>query len=117
MAAMESALRVVTRLPIDEVWDEHGPLGLRKERRLSENDITNLLRSGPLRFVVADVGKRLRWIDPAECYDFWKDAVKLHIADPGTAITLDKYENCYCFVASEWSDSSSSPVVVLEKHH
>jgi hypothetical protein len=117
IAAMDYALRIVTRLPISEIWDEHGPLALRKERSLSEDDVANLLRSGPLRFVAADVGQRLLWIDPAECYCFWKDSVKLHIAEPEAAITLTDYKGSYCFFASEWNDSSSSTVVLLEKHH
>lgn len=104
-------------MPIDEIWDEHGPLPLRKGRSLSERDVANLLRSGPLRFVVADVGRKLSWIDPAECYRFWKETVKLHIAMPGAAIPVDDYEGSYCFLASEWNDSTSSLVVVLEKHH
>lgn len=117
IAAMDSALKIVTRLPINEIWDEHGPLALRKERSLSEHDLAYLLRSGPLRFVVADVGQKLLWIDPAECYSFWKDSAKLHIAEPGGAITLSDYEGSYCFFASQWNDSSSLPVVVLERHH
>ena len=44
-----------------------------------------LLRAGPVRFVVADIGHRLRWVPADACFTAWKDEVKPRILDADVA--------------------------------
>ena len=66
--------RVVTEIPLAELWDASGPVPARRGPRLGDPDIRALLRgAGLVQFVVADaVGAPLRWIPPAETRAFWR---------------------------------------------
>lgn len=59
---MDTRLKVVTRLPLTELWDGHGFATTSRVRRLAAEEIVSLLGAGRVRFVVADVGAVPRWI-------------------------------------------------------
>jgi hypothetical protein len=108
--------RLATNLPLRDLWEGNRPLSARRNRDLSAADITALLHSGPVRFVVADVGSALRWVPMADCYTFWKSEAKPHVAAAPGAY-LDGFPGQYCYFASEWSLPSGESVVILERHH
>jgi hypothetical protein len=85
---------------------------------LSRSDILELLRTGGVEFVVADVGELLQWVDSHDCFNFWKDEVKPHLVEADSRIELDKFAGGYCYMASEWEDDEiGSSIVLLERHH
>ena len=100
--------------------DRLGPMlanGTQK-RDLTTTDILELIRSGRVRFVVADVGYPLKVVSLDDCYDFWKSDVKAHVCDhPETGCVLEDFPEEYFYLASEWDDGSDVPVVVLFKSH
>jgi len=104
------------RIPMSELWDSEGNLKAAKQRMLGGSDVAGMLRKGQVRFVVANCGKRLEWIPRPQCYDFWKTQVKLRIVETGT-FEQEDFQGAYCYVASEWADGESSPIVLLEKYH
>ncbi len=109
--------RIVTRLPLQELFNDTGSVEAIRERDLSADDIRELLRSRPFRFVVTDVGARPVWVAEAESFAFWKAEVLPHLADPADGIELDRFPGGYCYFASEWVLSHETPVVVLEVCH
>ena len=115
---MDAEFRIVTRLPLEQLWrGSESAVGTRR-RALSADDIVRLLRQGTVEFVVADVGQKPRWIAPSDCYEFWKAEVKSHLATGESRIVLDNFPDAYCYFASEWGTTkSASPIVVLERHH
>jgi len=113
---MDSAERVVTSLPLTEMWDASGPLSLSRDRRLSVSDIAELLRTGVREFVVADGGRPLRWISGQECLDFWKREAKARIAE-GDQIFLDEFPEGLAYVATSWRGSAGRVIVLFESHH
>jgi hypothetical protein len=58
---MDTAQKIVTQIPLTELWNADGPLDARRAKNLGEADIKRLLRDGP-SFVVAETGLPLRWI-------------------------------------------------------
>ena len=117
---MDPALRIVTRLPLPELWTERGPISAARERTLGRAEVKALLQARPVQFVVADVGKRLRWVPPEERYVFWKADARHHIVEnPDHPIDIYAYPEGYAYVASEWvaDELDSSPIIVLERHH
>ena len=108
--------RVVTRLPLAELWGDAGPVAADRRRGLSAADIRGLLRAGPVRFVVANVGAPLRWVPAAECFRFWKAEVRSRVAGPDGA-RLEDFPGGYCYFASEWAPAEGPPVVVLAVAH
>jgi hypothetical protein len=54
--------RVVTKIPLTELWDASGTLVGHRISDLSENSLVELMRSGSMQFVVADCGLKLDWI-------------------------------------------------------
>ena len=113
---MHPSDRVVVSLPLAELWKESGPVPARRERWLGREHIRSLLRAGPVWFVVADCGAKLRWVAPAESFALWKSDVRDHVC-AGDAWSLEDYSGEYCYVASEWRLASGETAVVLEKSH
>src|SRR5689334_6966351 len=98
---MDTALKVVTQIPLPELWRDDGFTTTSRVRWLTSDDITSLLRAGRVRFVVADVGASPRWIPLSECYDFWKTEAQPHLAAPKSRASLDDFPGGYCYFASE----------------
>jgi hypothetical protein len=114
---MDAKLKIITRMPLLELWREDGFTTTSRGRSLTGDDITNLLRAGLVQFVVADVGAPPRWIQLHDCYQFWKEEVKPHLA-AGSKAVLDEFPGSYCYFASEWDNGvDAQPIVVLEKSH
>jgi hypothetical protein len=107
----------VTRKPLTELWRDDGFSTSQRQRSLTTEDVRQLLRSGPVQFVIADVGLAFRWIPESECFHFWKNEVNPHLAADAKT-HLDDYAGEYFYRASEWkSRKSEAPIVVLEIYH
>ena len=114
---MDSTLRIVTHLPIPELWDAHGVVQAQRDRYLVEKDLIALLRQGPVQFIVADVGHQLQWIPSESCFAFWKAEVKGHVLDPDDTRPLEHFPDGVAYTASAWCPADVCPVVLLETHH
>ena len=115
---MDPKLKIVTQLPLRGLWNDSGSLHASRNRPLSSFDVRELLREGPLQFVVVDVGLKPRWISLDDCYRFWMDEVQHHLAEPGAKLNPDQMPGMYAYWASEWgSDEVKAPIVVLEVSH
>ena len=89
---MDSTLRVVTTIPMNELWDDTGAIAARRDRDLWAEDIKSLLRVGPVEFVIAHVGQNLVWKSASECYSFWQDEVLPHLPTDEQALVLGEPE-------------------------
>jgi hypothetical protein len=114
---MDPSQRIVSRLPLTELWDSTGPVPAVPGPSLTADDIRALLGRGPLRVVVADVGRALQWIAEKDVFPFWKDEVRPHLADSRRPIVLDQFPDGYAYFASVWTLTDGSTVLVLEKYH
>jgi hypothetical protein len=108
--------RVVTRLPLSELWNDAGAVRADLIRDLAADDIRELLRAGPVQFVVADVAAPLRWVPVDDCFRFWKSEVVPRMGAPSGA-PLEAFPGGYCYFASEWGPVEGPPVVVLSIAH
>jgi hypothetical protein len=114
---MDAAFRIVTKLPLEELWKgDRSPIGSRL-RPLTTEEIIQLLRVGIVEFTVADVGHELRWIAPPDCYGFWKSEVKPHLTEDVHRILPHDFPGEYCHKASYWGVDGKAAVVLLEKYH
>lgn len=110
-----SARRIVTRTPLDELWTDEGPLAATRRRTLASEDLWDLVQQGAARFVVASVGKALCWLSGHAGYDFCKSELRAHLAAPGEADAVpDDFPGGYCYHASEWQLQDGGTVVLLE---
>ena len=114
---MDVRLKVVTRLPLAELWSVGGFTTTSRTRSLAADDITCMLRFGRVHFVVAEVGASPRWIPLSDCYDLWKQEAQPHLAMPESGASLNDFPGGYCYFASEWSSRDGAAVVVFEVHH
>lgn len=114
---MQPNQRIVVQTPLTELWDDSGPIALSRLRTVGRDDVADLLRSGPVRFVIANCGQRLTWVPVTECYRFWKEDVKAHLVEPGVVgLRLDTFPGGYCYIGTEWG-GEQGPVVLLETNH
>jgi len=115
---MHPSQRIVTRMPLANLWDDEGQLNAHRVRHVGRKEIAQLLRDGLKTFVVADVGLPLRWIPEQDRFTFWKAEVRDRLVPvEAHSFYLEDYSNEFCYIASEWRRSDSEPIVVLEKCH
>jgi len=106
----------ITQTPLTSLRTEAGE-DLHRVGDVITADVKNLLSTTVVGFVVAEVGKPLRWISEEERFRFWKSDAQAHIADEEKR-SLDDSPNGYFYFASQWrTDDAASVVILLEKHH
>jgi len=108
--------RVVTKLPLTELWDETGALPGERIRHLDENLIRGLMGTGQVQFIVAICGTKLNWIPMQERFEFWK-AIRPQVADALRPIYLERFPNQTAYIASEWRGRAGECLILLETHH
>lgn len=54
--------KVVTRIPLSELWTEAGLIAFERDKLLKADEIKDLIASEDLHFIVADVSQPLKWI-------------------------------------------------------
>jgi hypothetical protein len=113
---LRSEQRIVTKIPLSELWDENGTITQERLRNLDRANLADILLSRSIQFVVADCGLKLKWIPTQEQVELWKK-VEPQIADPLKPIHLDRFPNEIAYVASEWHGHSGQSLILLEKHH
>jgi hypothetical protein len=114
---MDATLRIITHLPLAELCRDDGFSTVERGRSLSREDVRQLLTSGPVQFVVADVGAAPLWIPEGDSFRFWKDEAKTHLATDAK-VRLEEFPDEYCYFASQWEPQRpEAPIIVLEKHH
>ena len=97
--------------------DEDGDVVATRCNWLDREAIRNLLRRGSVHFVVAEIGRQLRWIPAAERFGFWKGDAAVHLAEC-KRIDLDAFPDGMAYIASEWAGSPDGvPIVLLETLH
>ena len=113
---MEHVKRVVTEIPLKEIWNHEGAIEAIRDRYLSANALKNMLKKFPVEFVIANVGDPLKSVPISMCYDFWKSEVKAHlVSNPEESFRLEDFPEEYAYLASEWSGEIQNPIVLLEK--
>lgn len=113
-----SSTRIVTRLPLDRLWNDDGDIAAQRERYLPRLLLRELLRQYPVEFYVADIGSPLRRVDVGNCYQFWKSEAAANVVDdPESGFRLEDFPGQFAYVSSEWSGEIQTPIVLLEKHH
>jgi len=108
--------KIVTVMPLTEIWNSQGRIEATRERVLGLDDLKGMLSRFPVEFVVANPGHPLEWISVEKCYEFWKSEVKVHLAS-ADQFSLEEFPGDYAYVASEWSGELQTPVVLLEMYH
>lgn len=81
---MDPAKRIVTRLPLTELWNSAGIVDARRVGDIGEADIVRLLQDGS-SLVVADVGQPLLWIADEDRFAYWKAEISCHLVGAGAA--------------------------------
>jgi hypothetical protein len=108
--------RIVTNLPLTELWDETGALPGERIRHLDGNLIRGLMGTGQVQFIVANCGAKLNWIPMQERFEFWK-ATRPHVADALRPIYLERFPNRTAYIASEWRGRTGECLILLETQH
>jgi hypothetical protein len=114
---MKADQRIVTRLPLEELWSGPRLISTIKVRDLNAEQIKELLRNAQVRLIVAEIGAPLQWIPNNETYDFWKQECKPNLADPDAQVRLEDFPGAYCYFASEWKSYGGEIIVVFSKIH
>ncbi len=106
----------VTRLPVEVLLTPEG-VELSRGELLDREAIRRLLRAASKpRFVVADVGAPLKWIEGNDVYEFWKVEVQHRLAERDS-FSLEDFPGERAYVATAWRGPEVPPVVLLELHH
>jgi hypothetical protein len=107
--------QIVSGLPVEELWAGNQLISTIKVRELSLIELTTLVATTKVRFVVAEIGKPLEWIPASSRSEFWKKDVKQHLAGPNTEVVFSEFPGNYYYFASEWSSFDGGTIVLLTK--
>lgn len=102
---------------IDALWDSNGTLPLTCQGDIGAEQLADLLRHGPVRFVVPSVGEPLRWVSIESRFTFWKEEVKPRLVEPGGEAILENFPGESCYFATLWTGEEQIPVVLLDEFH
>ena len=105
--------RLVTEIPLAGLWNDEGLVNATRGRHLARAAVAARLRSGPVAFAIADVGRQLRWIPPRQAFNTWT-VIRDWVVDPDAS-----YENdgMLRYRASEWSGPTTGPIILFEALH
>ena len=109
--------RVVIKIPVEKLWNSQTELDLERVSYLTKTEMKQMLRTGPVQFVIADVGEKLVWPDQSDAYSFWKNEVEPHFIENPGRILPGEFSNEYAYLVSYWSGMTNGQVVLLEKVH
>lgn len=114
---MDPTLRVVTALPVTELWDERGTVEASQARALGHADVRRHLRGGS-RGVIASVSRPLRWLEGLDLYDWWEHEARPRLVSPTIErIRLEDFPDERCWSATEWTLPDGSCVILFEEWH
>ena len=114
---MDPRNRIVTRIPLAELWTDNGELPATRGGSLDREAVRERLSRGPVRFVVANVGQPLKWVPLDERFEFWKRNVIVHLSEDDE-IHVDEFANSMAYRASEWTElADETPIILLEVAH
>lgn len=113
-----SMQRIVTKLPLNELWSDVEFIIAKRERYLNKENLRQILKNFPVEFIVADIGLKLQRISIDKCYGFWKSEVERHLIDnPEKRFNIESFPDEYAYMASEWTGEFLTPIILLEKYH
>ncbi|WP_309707320.1 hypothetical protein [Armatimonas sp.] len=108
----------VSSMPLERLWHGTEFLETSRLRAVGADDIRNLLRLGPVQFVIANISDPLYWVPLEERYTFWKNELDPHLVPLNNGVRPEDFPDAYCYFASEWSSTEGKPVIlVCEKCH
>ena len=114
---MKLSERIVIKLPLDSLWTDSEELDAERIQYLGLSRIKELLRKGPVQFVIANVGDKLAWQELEKAYDFYKSNVKNHLIEDRDHIDLDRLKENFGYLASKWEIKSGNSLILLEVIH
>lgn len=115
---MKSKHKLVSRWPVQNIWNDEGIVSTKNLRSLGDHDIETLLKQSMVHFAIFNLGLKPQWLELEECYEFWRNEVKPNLcSEKEEGCDLSDFPNGYMYFASEWESSSSYPIVVLSVYH
>lgn len=112
---MNPADRVVTQLPLTELWDEHGSVPGRRGRWVSRPEIKAALRDRDAELVILDIGHKPYWVRGSARFDWWKNELAAHLIETERRY-LEELPDGYGYFAAEWLGAPRR-IVLFEKVH
>ena len=107
----------VTQIPVTGIRATDRELYSRREGYPDKETIRQMLRQGPVEFVVANVGDPLKRIALEDCFEFWKTEAEPHLAENPDRIYLETFPDEYAYLASIWEGERGMSVILLEMYH
>jgi hypothetical protein len=116
--ALAPWLRIVGRMPLDQLWTTRGVTRHIRRAALGAAEVeVRLSESRDYELVEARMGSELRWY-PRGHYGFWREVARSHAAEPDKVRPLDDFPDSRCYFISEWQDAETGDSVLLfEEHH
>jgi hypothetical protein len=114
---MDLSHKIVDKIPLDCLWTEDILLEAKRIKYLNQKEVSEILKNGPIRFVIANVGDKLIWTDLGESYKIYKTEIKDFIISDIDKIDLDTLTHGFGYLASLWADLSENSIILLEKFH
>jgi hypothetical protein len=114
---MDLSHKIVNKIPLDCLWTESILLEAKRIKYLNQQEVSEILKNGPIRFVIANVGDKLIWTDLEKSFEIYKTGIKDVIISDIDKINLDSLTYGFGYLASLWAEPSKKSIILLEKFH
>jgi hypothetical protein len=114
---MDLSHKIVDKIPMDLLWRENTLLEAKRIKYLDQKEVSEILKNGPVQFVIANVGDKLIWTDLGESFKIYKTEIKDFIIPDIENIDQDTLKHGFGYLASLWADPSENLIILLEKFH
>jgi len=112
---MDLSHKIIDKMPLVDLWRENTFLEAKRVKYLNQKAVSEILKNGPIRFVIANVGDKLIWIDLDECFKIYKTEIKEFIISDIDKIYLRTLKDEWGYIASLWADPSENSSLSWKK--
>jgi hypothetical protein len=114
---IEYQKKIITSLPVTEIWNDGGIISKKKVKHLLISDINELLHKYPeAELAIADGGHKFYFIKKEDKFNVWKKELKNRIVETNE-FYLEEFPGEYCYVASLWKKDDNGLIILFEMHH
>ena len=114
---MKLEQRIVTKIPLEELWTDSAILSHKRQKYLTERQAFDLILASKTPIAIASCGLRLSWIQPNDTLNAFKQQIRGRIVNDPDRIVLEEYEEEWCYLASEWVNAEGGKILLLETFH
>ncbi len=107
----------ISKIPVEFLIKGDTILQSKRQKYLSRNELSEILKKECVQFVIANLGEQFIWLELEKCFSDWKENIQAQVVEEVDGFSLEDYPNGIAYVASEWRNNDDMRIILLETFH